>query len=48
MTMLGNLESNLYLNNIREVIAEFPLQLINDIAYRVCKHLSAVECTSED
>lgn len=46
-TLLGNLDSNLYLNNVREVIAEFPYQQINDIGYRVTKHLANVECSSE-
>jgi len=32
---------------VREVIGEFPLKLINDIGYRVCKHLNRIECTSE-
>lgn len=46
MHMLANIDSNLYLNNIREVILEFPLQLVNDIGYRVSKHMSNIECTS--
>lgn len=48
MSMLSNLDSNLYLNNAREIIAEFPLQLVNDIGYRVCKHLSSIECSNQD
>lgn len=48
MNMLANISSNLYLNNIREVILEFPLQLVNDIGYRLCKHMSNIECTSEN
>lgn len=48
MTMLGNLEGNLYLNNIREVIMEFPLQLINDIGYRMCKYMGGIEGASDD
>ena len=49
MTMIGNLSSDswLYLNNVREVIAEFPVQQINDIGYRVAKHMVSIECNNE-
>ena len=46
MTMLENMDTNLYLNNVREVIGQFPMQLINDIGYRVCKHLSNIQTSS--
>jgi hypothetical protein len=46
--LLTNIESNLYLNNVREVIDRFPFQLINDIGYRVCKHLKTIECVDEN
>lgn len=50
MTMLhsGNsmngdsLSDRLYLNNVREVIAEFPFKQINDIGHRLVKHLATV------
>ena len=55
MTLLNNgsnqfdsFNERLYLNNVREVIAEFPFQQINDIGYRLVKHLNTVECTTEN
>ena len=49
MTMLSSsntfgesMNERLYLNNVREVIAEFPYQQINDIGHRLVKHLATV------
>lgn len=49
-TLLSNLESSnwLYLNNVREVISEFPYQQVNDIGYRLTKHLANIECSNEN
>jgi hypothetical protein len=42
------MEEKLYLNNVRDVIERFPVQLVNDIGYRVCRHLRTIECKDEN
>ena len=38
----------LYLNNVRDVIMEFDLKLINDIAYRVVSNLTDASGSEEE
>ena len=45
--LLASLEERkeLYLSNVKEVIIELPVRLVNDICYRVASNLTEIDTT---